>query len=99
MTFKEVEQMVLKWAKDRNILEGSSPTAQVIKLQEELNELKDAIDKSDITEAIDAVGDMLVVLTMIAYFLNTSLLECYIRAFVEIKDRKGKIVDGIFVKD
>ena len=88
---KKVEQ----WFIDRNLhtLDG---TGQLTKLKEEVGELVDAKNKA---EEIDAVGDITVVL--IGYCMQRGLdfEECLQVAYEEIKDRKGKVVDGIFVKE
>lgn len=87
------------WAIDRNLIEGSNPTAQLIKLREEMEELTQAIIADDDAEFIDAIGDCVVVLTIMAYQKGYLIEDCIGSAWLEIKDRKGKMVDGIFVKD
>ena len=101
MNFEDVEKRVIKWAEDRLIFEQSGPIAQIEKLQEELDELKEALYRlpNDLGDVVDAIGDMLVVLTMISHMINKDLFTCYVAAYLEIKDRKGKMVDGIFVKE
>jgi NTP pyrophosphatase (non-canonical NTP hydrolase) len=47
----------------------------------------------------DDIGDMIVVLINIAERNNVSLTECLDQAWNDIKDRKGKMVDGIFIKE
>lgn len=66
------------------------------KLQEEVQELLDADNRAD---EIDAVGDITVVL--IGYCLQRGLVfeECLQSAYNEIKDRKGKVINGVFVKE
>lgn len=96
MNFEEIEKKVLKWGADRGILTESSHGNQIEKLEEEFNELYDAEFTEDI---VDGIGDMLVVLTFIAYFRGFSLTRCYNIAYEVIKDRKGKMIDGIFVKE
>lgn len=99
MLFKDIEQLVIQWGIDRDLYTESDDIKQFDKLKEELEELHYALCTSDRTESIDAIGDMIVVLTHIAKFLNTDLTSCYLHAYNEIKDRKGKIVKGIFVKE
>jgi NTP pyrophosphatase (non-canonical NTP hydrolase) len=99
MTFAEIEKLVIKWGSERDLYNNSSATLQAIKLQEELNELIDALSKSSLPKVIDAVGDMLVVLTHISIFIGSDLTTCYLSAYDEIKERKGKMVNGIFVKE
>jgi NTP pyrophosphatase (non-canonical NTP hydrolase) len=87
------------WATERNLIDGSTIEGQLGKLAEEMQELRDAIDKRDSKETQDAIGDMVVVLTVICEKLNLSLRRCMSAAYHEIKDRKGKMVDGQFVKE
>lgn len=90
---------VLGWAEHRNLIAGSNPSKQCEKLAEEMLELVDAIGKGDIAEARDAIGDCSVVLRIIARQLNLHWDDCLEAAWEEIKDRRGRMVDGIFVKD
>lgn len=93
--FKSIEQ----WASDRNLIEGSSPQAQFVKLAEEFGELAEGIAKGRNALVLDSIGDMIVVLTVIAKQYNTSIEECSNLAYAEIKDRKGRMIDGIFIKE
>lgn len=72
---------------------------QCYKLQEELDELLTACKERKLDEIIDGIGDMLVVLTMISNMLGKDLFTCYASAYLEIRDRKGKMVNGLFVKE
>lgn len=162
------QRLVRQWAVDRNLIEGSTPEAQCVKLIEEFGELARGIAKKDETLIKDGVGDTLVVciilaaqlgsdsfnidklifersevnsanvreklvmngateLGAISYFINVtnrdidrcigniyalcdtlaeiaylykwSLVDCLIAAYNEIKDRTGRCVDGIFIKE
>lgn len=93
--FKSIEQ----WASDRNLIEGSSPQAQFVKLAEEFGELAEGIAKGRNALVLDSIGDMIVVLTVIAKQYNTSIEDCSNLAYSEIKDRKGRMIDGIFIKE
>ena len=87
---------VLTWLEDRNIVDGSTPQAQMLKLVEELGELSGNIARGK--DVKDDIGDMMVVLTAIAAQNGLTLSECYSAAYEDIKDRKGRMVDGIFIK-
>ena len=160
--------LVKQWAVDRNLIEGSKPEAQCVKLIEEYGELARGIAKKDVALIKDSIGDTLVVciilaaqlgsdnfnidkvtfehfdlnmigvreklvmrgsteLGAISYFINVtnrdtdrcigniyalcdtladiaylykwSLADCLVAAYNEIKDRKGRMVDGIFIKE
>ena len=68
-------------------------------LMEEAGELGRAILKNDDEEFVDAIGDMVVVLTNLAHLGGTTIEECIDSAYNEIKDRKGGMKNGTFVKD
>jgi NTP pyrophosphatase (non-canonical NTP hydrolase) len=99
MTFEEIEKKVIWWADDRRLFDNTTSLDQYRKLKEEFDELGNAIVELDKLGIQDAIGDMIVVLTMIARILGTNLTSCYTVAYDEIKDRKGKMVNGIFVKE
>lgn len=88
---EELIRLVQNWFVERGLdtLDGSG---QLIKLQEEVDELKEAYIQINLDEEIDAVGDITVVL--IGYCMQR--LES---AYHEIKDRKGKVINGVFVKE
>lgn len=99
MNFDELEQKVIQWGEARNLYQGSNPLQQFRKLLEEQGELLEAIATDNYPEVEDAIGDMMVVLTSIARFYSMSLRICYQQAYDQIKDRRGKMVNGLFVKD
>ena len=88
---------VVQWHRDRNLIDGSTDKDQVLKLMQELGELSDSVCKGK--DIKDDIGDMLVVMLNIATRNGVTLSECLARAWDDIKDRKGKMVDGIFVKE
>lgn len=90
---------IRRWAAARNLIQGSSPDRQLIKLAEEIEELEEAMWKDDRGEYIDAIGDCIVVLTIMAAQKGINVEDCIAAAWEQIKDRKGKMVDGIFVKE
>lgn len=94
-----VYESILQWAEDRNLLSGSTRKDQMVKLVEEIGELAAGIAKGKEDLVKDSLGDALVVLTILAKQSGTSIEECLNLAWNEIKDRKGKMVDGIFIKE
>jgi NTP pyrophosphatase (non-canonical NTP hydrolase) len=96
---KTFQERVEGWADDRNLIKGSSAAVQLSKLLEEAGELATAIATGDIEYAMDSIGDMSVVLTIMAAQIGSSLEECQDLAWNEIKNRKGRMVDGLFVKE
>ena len=91
---------IIQWHKDRNLIDGSTDKDQVLKLMQELGELSDHVCKDSHTMLIaDDLGDMMVVMLNIMHRNNLTIEECLDKAYNSIKDRKGKMVDGIFVKE
>ena len=88
---------VVQWHHDRNLIDGSTDKDQTLKLLQELGELSDSVCKGK--DIKDDIGDMLVVMLNITTRNGVTLSECLARAWDDIKDRKGKMVDGIFVKE
>ncbi len=97
--YKTQFQLIRNWAIERNLVEGATPEKQMLKMNEELGELSKAIGKSDTPEIIDGLGDCVVVLTILAAQHGLKIEDCIEAAYNEIKDRKGKMINGIFVKE
>ena len=95
--FDTLVNKVVGWHHDRNLIDGSSDKDQALKLLQELGELSDSICKGG--DIKDDIGDMLVVMLNITTRNNVSLSQCLAKAWEDIKDRKGKMIDGIFVKE
>ena len=95
----DVNSKIIEWAKARNIIGDSDGLTQVNKTLEEVYELRDALLAKDRAEVIDAIGDTYVTLAIIAEMENLTMKECVESAYDSIKDRKGKLINGIFVKE
>ena len=93
------KERIKQWANDRNLIEGSSPIMQIAKLDEERQELLDALYAGSIADIKDAIGDIQVVLAVMCAQLVIDIDECREIAYEQIKDRKGRMVDGMFVKE
>lgn len=169
---QQLQELIVQWGHDRNIIEGSSIYDQAKKLVEETGELFNGINKGKPAVVVDSIGDMAVVLTILeaihyreqgspiefrnhlnkkrsiylegeivtiekteadiallsagmledivryggnatidiieglwdalhhyAELTNIDVYYCVKSAYDEIKDRKGKLVDGVFIKD
>lgn len=158
---KNIEQ----WAEDRNLIKGSTPQKQFLKLMEEFGELCSGVSRNKPEVIKDSIGDCFVVMTIMnkqtvtnfdfkslelnlnrfpdklnvtmtkatarlasiceklnrpkgarfhleydfGYLLfclmqfakihELDFLDCIQYAWDEIKDRKGKMIDGVFVKE
>ena len=98
---KKIEQFekIRVWASERGIYQKGDPKTQYIKLQEECGELAKALLNDDKPEIIDALGDIAVVLVNLSELCGYQLEECIESAYNVISKRKGKMIDGTFVKD
>ena len=68
-----------------------------MKLAQEVGQLSDSICKG--TDVKDDIGDIIVILINIATRKGIALEDCMKAAYGDIKDRKGVMRDGIFIKD
>jgi len=87
------------WAETRGLYEKGNVMVQYVKLQEEAGELAKALLKDDQPEVIDAIGDMVVVLTNLAHQRGVYIETCIQSAYDVINQRTGKMINGTFVKD
>lgn len=115
MNYKELEPLVLQWAKEKGILYKATPIAQALKTLEEVNELIEAVEYQDLNfdtftnqkdkvvntkeEIKDALGDILVTIIIGAELQGLKLEDCLESAYNVIKDRKGVMRDGQFYKN
>ena len=91
--------LIRTWADERGLYDKGDTKTQYLKLMEEAGELGRAILKNDEPEFIDAIGDMVVVLTNLARLGGVSIETCIDSAYDVISKRTGKMVNGTFVKD
>lgn len=90
---------ILKWAESRDLLKPENAKAQTIKLMEEVGELCGAILKKKSSDQIDAIGDIQVVLIILAKQLGIDYDAALDSAYDTIKNRTGRTVGGSFIKD
>ena len=95
---EDITELIKKWAIERDLQSGN-PKAQMLELLKELVELGNNIDKLGKGQIIDSIGDFYVGLVVLCMQLDLDINDCIKAAYEEIKDRKGKMVDGIFVKE
>ena len=91
--------LIREWADERGLYENGDTKTQALKLVEEVGETCRAILKEDFDEVIDGIGDCVVVLTNLAELQGVSIEACIDAAYQEIKNRKGKMVNGTYKKD
>ena len=90
---------IRNWANERGLYEKGDPKTQYIKLMEETGEIGRAILKNDTEQIIDGIVDAVVVLTNLAELVGVPIEECIQEAYNVISKRKGKMINGTFVKD
>lgn len=101
--FTELIDKVNDWA-DKRSLKQADPKIQWMRITEEVGEIRDVLLKpTKFTEPQsalkDAIGDTLVTIIVLAHQLDLDVIECLGIAYDEIKNRKGKMVNGTFIKE
>jgi NTP pyrophosphatase (non-canonical NTP hydrolase) len=94
-----LEMLIAQWGHDKGILPYVVPAAQLEKTEEEVAELRQAIEDRDVEEVADAIGDIFVTLVMQTRAWGLDMETCVEQAYKTISQRTGKMVDGQFVKD
>jgi len=91
--------LIREWADERGLYENGDAKTQALKLVEEVGETCRAILKEDHDEVVDGIGDCVVVLTNLAELVGVPIEICIEAAYDEIKNRKGKMANGTYVKE
>lgn len=143
LALKGYQNLILGWARDKNITREECIPMQKLKLIEEVGEIANAIVKNKKEDQADGIGDAFVVLTILAEQygeefeavdihsdykdteladllsliiysdfdvdfgvflelcnkLDLNIIDCVSQAWNEIKDRKGKTENGVFIKN
>ena len=102
MSFSYIENAIEAWGYSKGILGPNgfgTSEGQVLKTLEETNELICAIQDNNREEIIDAIGDIGVTLLMQCVIQGVTFTQCLEAAYEVISKRKGKMVDGVFVKN
>ena len=89
----------MMWAKEKNLLKKENSQAQMLKVLEEVGETAGALLKNKDQEIIDGLGDSFVTLIILCYQLGLEPKDCLQAAWEEIKNRKGKTVNGTFIRE
>ena len=95
----ELIKNVKLWADEKNILKKENSHAQMLKVLEEVGETAGALLKKKEKEIIDGLGDSFVTLIILCYQLDLEPENCLQAAWDEIKNRKGKTVNGTFIRE
>ena len=99
MQLKNEFEPIRDWAKERGIYEKGTVRGQFEKLLEEVDELKQGLENENDEEIIVAIGDCVVVLTNLANFIDVDIEYCINIAYKVIKNRKGVMKNGNFIRD
>ena len=94
----ELTARIEEWARERG-LDTSDPAKQMLKLGEEYGELCQGLAKDRPEQVKDSIGDMYVVMTILSLQLGLDIEDCVMHSYGEIKDRKGKLVNGVYIKE
>ena len=94
----DINNAIKRWAINRG-LDKANPSKQMLKLIEEVGELAGGIAKGKKDLIVDSLGDIYVVLYILSIQLKLDFETCVEIAYDEIKDRKGIIKNGVFVKE
>lgn len=95
----ELCELVAQWADNRGLLQHENANRQFLKVAEELGELAAGMARQREDEIIDALGDVFVTLIILSHQLGHLPEFALEVAYNEIKNRTGKTVDGVFIKD
>lgn len=110
MKFEELEEKVFEWAGNHDLLHEENANKQFLKFVEEVFEFKTEMDSQgsrwdngdnyfDIIEDLMLeMGDVFVTLIILCKQLGIKPMECLELAYDKIKNRKGKTIDGCFIK-
>ena len=98
-SYETLARKIVNRFTDIGIVKPENAKTQFMKVTEELGELAEGINKDKPEQVKDSLGDVLVTLILLAEDLNLNLLDCLNSAWGEIKDRKGQVKNGSFVKE
>ena len=94
----DLVELIEQWASDKEILTKATPATQTLKLAEEAGEVAAAIARNKHDEAMDGIGDVFVVITILAKLIGVSVQDCVELAYEQISKRTGQLVNGVFIK-
>lgn len=98
INFEEFTENLKQWAAQRSLLD-KTPHVQFTKIVEELGETSAAYNKQKHTELVDSIGDLLVTIVVFCHQIGIDPQEAYNYAWQQIANRKGKTINGVFIKE
>ena len=107
MKFEELKINVEEWANDKDLLHSENAEKQFLKFIEEVFEFKSEMDLIHILggnelnshDMILEMGDIFVTLIVLCKQLDIDVVDCLEQAYNKIKFRRGKTINGKFVKE
>lgn len=107
MSFRMLQADVLRWAKDKDLLHSENAPKQFMKFIEEIFEFKSEFDfvcYLDVNEHTFhgmelEMGDIFVTLIILCEQIGIDPEECLSMAYEKISKRKGKTINGQFIKE
>lgn len=97
MGMNELVKAVQEWSINKG-LHQADPAKQFLKVAEEFGEIAAAMARGQRDELQDAIGDATVTLIILAQQHDMEYADCLETAYNVIAKRKGKMIDGVFVK-
>lgn len=98
MNLSQLVKNVEQWSIDKG-LDKAESSKQFLKVAEEVGEVAAALARSDKDALKDGIGDVIVTLIILSQQNDSTIEECLDVAYREISGRKGKMVNGVFVKE
>jgi len=98
MNLEKLVEKVEQWSIDRGLDQADS-AKQYLKVGEEAGEVAAALARNDREALEDGIGDVIVTLIILGQQNGLSIERCLNTAYQEIADSKGKMVNGVFVKE
>lgn len=95
---EELVKQVEEWSLAKGLNEAES-SKQMFKVVEEVGEVAAALARNSTDDLRDGIGDVVVTLIILAQQNDMDLYECLNTAYDEIAERKGKMINGVFVKE
>lgn len=88
----------LAWADNKGLTNGD-PKTQMLKMVSEVGEFADEVLKGDFATRRAELGDILVTCIVTGATMGIDIEEALRDAYNKISVRKGKTVDGVFIKE
>ena len=95
---KELEQKLEAWAKSKGLIFEGNELVQFKKTLEEVEEVRVELESGNVEKLKLEIGDVCVTLKNICAIKGFTLESAIEAAYEKIKDRKGKTINGNFIK-